>query len=296
MRSDLDPLPARVRLDLRRVLEVLFAEFDEALKGKLAPERKKGRILKVILYGSFARGEGVIDRVSGYVSDYDLLVVVNNDEFADFEYWQGAEDRFVQRALSAPLRPVPSLIVHSLHDVNEKLAHGRYFFMDILREGIALYEKSGHPFVKPQPLTPEAAREEAKGYFDYWFPLASQRFELAQEAISRGYLRDAAFDLHQSVERLYHCVLLVMTLHTPASHNIKHLRGLCEDLDRRLIAAWPRDTRLAQRHFEKLKRAYVDARHSPHYEITLEELAWLGERIAVLQNIVREICEERLKS
>lgn len=58
--------------------------------------------------------------------------------------------------------------------------------------------------------------------------------------------------------------------------------------------AWPRGTKFEQRCFELLRRAYVDARYSPHYKITAEELAWLGEHVAVLQGLAREVCEERL--
>ena len=37
--------------ELQRVVESLFSEFEDALKGKDAPHRKRGRILKVILFG-----------------------------------------------------------------------------------------------------------------------------------------------------------------------------------------------------------------------------------------------------
>jgi hypothetical protein len=38
---------------------------------------------------------------------------------------------------------------------------------------------------------------------------------------------------------------------------------------------------------------YVNARYSPHYKITAEELTWVGERVAVLRDLVRAVCEER---
>ena len=41
--------------------------------------------------------------------------------------------------------------------------------------------------------------------------------------------------------------------------------------------------------------ARVDARYSPHCKITAEELAWLNERIAILQGLVRTVSEERLR-
>jgi len=35
-----------------------------------------GKLLKIILFGSYARGDWVDDSVGRYLSDYDLLVVV----------------------------------------------------------------------------------------------------------------------------------------------------------------------------------------------------------------------------
>lgn len=86
----------------------------------------------------------------------------------------------------------------------------------------------------------------------------------------------------------------MLTLYSPKSHKLNFLRSQAESHDQRLIAAWPRDTRFGQRCFELMRRAYVEARYSPHYKITPEELEWIGERIEVLQSLVREICEERL--
>ena len=49
-----------------------------------------------------------------------------------------------------------------------------------------------------------------------------------------GWRKDAAFAIHQAVERAYICVLLVHTLYFPRSHNIKFLRSLAEDVEKRL--------------------------------------------------------------
>jgi len=57
---------------------------------------------------------------------------------------------------------------------------------------------------------------------------------------------------------------------------------------------WPRESRFEQRSWELLRRAYVDARYSPHYKISSEELAWLGERIEALQKAVEAACREQL--
>ncbi len=128
-------------------------EFEAAQKGKLSPKRKGGRILKVILYGSQARAKRCAIRREATSRDYDLFVVVDNEAFVDSEYWEGVNERFLQRGVVNPMRHPFHFIVHSLADVNDQLARGRYFFMDILSEGVVLYETDGHPFVDPQPLS-----------------------------------------------------------------------------------------------------------------------------------------------
>ena len=55
-------------------------EFEKALVGGTQPRRRNGKILKVILFGSFGRGDWVEDRSSGYKSDWDLLIIVNHEK------------------------------------------------------------------------------------------------------------------------------------------------------------------------------------------------------------------------
>lgn len=296
MRSDLDHLPDKKRRDLDRVVEILFAGFEEATALATQKWKKQGRILKVILYGSYARGDWVDDPVGGYQSDYDILVVVNDERLTDpAEYWAATDDRFVREVTIAKRISAPvTFIVHSLADVNDQLTHGRPFFIDAIEQGIVLYEAEGHPFVAPKPLTEEAARAEAKKHFDQWFSSADAFAASAHFLVQRGNLNEAAFNYHQATERLYHCVLLTLTLYSPKSHKLNFLRSQAEPLVPDLTAVWPRDTKFAQRCFELLRQAYVNARYSPHYKITPPELEWLSERVELLQTLVKEACEKRL--
>ena len=183
MRDGLDHLPAVKRRELERVARVLFDEFEDAVKTKLSDKRKGGRILKLILFGSYARGDWVEDRASGYISDYDLLVVVNSETFTDLQtWWAVADDHLVReltvtRHLSTPV----NFIVHSLMDVNDQLARGRPFFADIARDGIALYEAPGQGLAVPRQLDAQERHAEALRHRDHWFPLAAHALKLAQE-------------------------------------------------------------------------------------------------------------------
>jgi HEPN domain-containing protein len=134
----------------------------------------------------------------------------------------------------------------------------------------------------------------AREYFDRWLPSVDAFTRGAGYAQRDGDLNKAAFDFHQAAERLYICFLLVRTLYFPRSHNIKFLRSLAEDKEPRLVEAWPRASRQDRARFERLKRAYVEARYSPQFTITPEELDWIGERIVALQDLVRAICQEQL--
>lgn len=296
MRTDVDHLPSAKRRDLERVVRILFAEFEDATRLATQKWKKQGRILKIILFGSYARGDWVEDIKGGYFSDYDILVIVNDERLTDtLDYWAKADDHLMRevtiaKAISAPV----NFIVHSLADVNEQLQHGRPFFVDIVRDGIALYELEGYPLDTPILLSSEAQRAEAEKNFGQWFESAGQFLGTAKYALSQGWNNKAAFDLHQASERFYHCLLLVLTLYSPKSHKLNFLRSQAESHDHRLIAVWPRDTKFGQRCFELLRQAYVNARYSPHYRITAAELEWISERVAVLQALVRTICEERL--
>jgi predicted nucleotidyltransferase/HEPN domain-containing protein len=298
MKTDLDHLPPQKQRELERVLQILFEEFEERLALSTQAWKRKGRILKVILYGSYARGSWVDEphTAKGYQSDYDLLVIVNDKRLTDrVEYWSKLDDRLIREiSLTKTLRTPVNFIVHSLDEVNEGLAQGRYFFMDIARDGIALYQSDGTDLPEPSPKSPHEALEMAREYYEEWFPSANEFLDDFRSNLDRGRCKKAAFELHQATERFYHCVLLVCTFYTPHVHNLAFLRTQAERIDPRLIDAWPREDRKQRAMFEKLKEAYVKARYSKHYRISEEELAWLGERVEALSAIAELICSERI--
>ena len=300
MQTSIDHLPPAKQRELERVLAILFEAFEEARAISTQDWKKKGRILKVILYGSYARG-GWVDEphtAKGYQSDFDLLIIVNHEKLTDrVEFWSAAEDQLNRElAITKTLRTPVNFIVHSLREVNDGLAHGRYFFMDVARDGIALYQSDDSELHQPKPKTPAQALAMAREYFDEWMPSAAQFLIQGKEAAERGWSNKAAFELHQATERLYHCVLLVCTFYTPHVHNLGFLRTQAERIDRRLVDAWPRETRSDRARFEKLKEAYVKARYSKHYRISADELAWLGARVEELGRVVQVICEERIEA
>lgn len=294
MRFDVDHLPSIQQGELDRVKQLLMGEFAEATARANQPWKKNGRILKVILFGSYARDDWVDEPENGYQSDYDLLVIVSHPDLTDIaDYWYVAEDKILRDTAIA--RPV-NIIVHTLQEVNQALSRGEYFWVDIARDGIVLYELPGSALAMPQPLTAADAYEMASTYFQDWLAKVDSGIKLAAFALQEGELKDAAFLLHQATERAYICFLLVRTLYFPRSHNIKFLRSLAEDSEPRLIEAWPRATRIDRRRFELLKRAYVEARYSASYEIGNDDLDALSRSVRALRDIVETVSRERLET
>ena len=294
MKRPLRKLPLAKRRELDAAVAIIEDGFAKAISTRRADRLKNGRILKIILFGSYARGDWVHDPVGRYFSDFDILVVVDHEDLTDFEFWEDVEKRLLAELSAGSLRTPVSLIVHSLGDVNWKLEHGRGFFIDILRDGVVLKDTPGVTFSEPQPLPPSTALQEASDYFEEWAEGEAGFARLAAYAAQNGDFKHAAFLLHQVTETLYQGLLLVLTLYSPKSHNLIRLRNMTEPLEPRLREVWPHETKFQKRCFELLRAAYVKARYSRHYRITEEELAWLTERIELLRQIVREACEARL--
>ena len=294
MKSDIDHLPSTQRSELDRVKHVLMSEFAEATLRASQPWKKNGHILKIILFGSYARNDWVDEPDNGYQSDYDLLIIVSHADLTDIaDYWYVAEDKILRDGAIA--RPV-NIIVHTLQEVNQALSRGEYFWVDIARDGIGLYELPGSALAMPQPLTAADAYEMANAYFTDWLSKIDTALAGAVFYFGKGHHKDAAFTLHQATERVYICFLLVRTLYFPRSHNIKFLRSLAEDSEPRLIEAWPRETRVDRRRFELLKRAYVEARYSTSYEISSEDLDALSQSVRNLRDIVEAVSRERIET
>lgn len=300
MRSDLDYLPERQKRELERVSSILLAGFEAARNGGgggTQTWRRGGQIYKIILFGSYARTDWVDEPENGYLSDFDLLVVVNHEKLTNIaDYWWNSEDQILR---DPDIGRTVNLIVQDLHAVNAALRRGEYFWTEIVREGVALYEVPGHPFAAPQPMTPADASATAERYFnsksvdlDLW--LRDAQSHISEQSDGPHIRKRAAFELHQAVETAYACFLLVHTFYFPRSHNIKFLRSLAEDVNTDLVEAWSREHRRDRRRFELLKRAYVEARYGDQYDVSAEDLDWLMQRTRHLRDLTIRLCQTRI--
>ncbi|MBJ7537468.1 HEPN domain-containing protein [Marinomonas transparens] len=299
MRTNFDHLTLRQQLSVPIISKVLLDEMDTYLLGKTS-KKKHFRILKIVLFGSQAKGTQVYDPANGYVSDYDVLVIVNQEELVEeFDIWNKAEEK-IERRIGRPL----GLIVHSIHDINQRLHEGQYFFKDIREEGIEIYACDTRELPRPGNLTLDEQKTIAQKHYNQWFESADGFLEIfwmmiEKDLSKKKYINLAAFNLHQAAERFYSCTLLVTTNYLPKTHNIELLRSYCIRQDPRFIEQFSLDgvaqtQRFQKRSFQRLKRAYVDSRYSEHYEITEEELNWLAGEVEKLKDFTDTLCQSRI--
>ena len=282
-------------LSYPRAMKTTLDHLPESKQRKLAALanliRAEAEVEMIILFGSFARGDAVEDPIGGYFSDFDVLVIVKTPAMVDkLELWSKIEDR--ARRITNPTSL--SLLVHDIKDVNEQLEKGFYFFSDIKKEGILIYDSAKFHLADPKERTPAERKAHAQMWFDQWFKSASGFYRQHEHALDDAEWNIAAFDLHQATERLYHCSLLVLTAYKPKSHNLEDLGKRAGDLDPALRNVFPRATPEEDRLFKLLKHAYIDARYDPKYAVTHEELTAIAVHVRELRSRVEVVCRERI--
>ncbi len=299
MKQSLDHLPELNRRQIHLVANTIRNEVDESVKQR-AGKKTPFKIHKIILFGSYARQPDeqgrtpwVNDPQNGYISDYDILVIVNHRDFVeDHRLWFLLDDK-IQRLI--PDIPV-GVLVHTLAEVNDWLNQGLYFFKDIREQGIELFSDSTRELARPGNLTDEEKRSISQKHFDIWFKKAQDNILVYDFVYQNPELDEAkaAFELHQATESLLSCTLLTCTNYLPKLHDPINLKSFCVQQDKRFADLFPMDTKFHRRSFQRLKRAYVEGRYSDHYEITKEELSYLAGEVEKLKVLVEKVCLAKL--
>jgi HEPN domain-containing protein/predicted nucleotidyltransferase len=281
MKSSLDHLPKEKQDLIRFIVNVIVEKID--------PE-------KVILYGSYATGKWVEDEYyeeghqMDYKSDYDFLIITKSgDRRSDYEVQEVIERR-------SGLNEHVSAITHDIDYINGKLSDGQYFFSDIEKEGILLYDAGNIPLSEKRNLTTNEKRISAQNDFDLWFNSANEFLIDAIHGFERDNFKKAAFELHQAAERFYNTTILVFRGYKPKTHNLEKLQRYAKHFSKELANVFPRKSVEEKHLFDLLKKGYIEARYDKKYEITKLETEYLIDRVKKMQVITEKICKEKISS
>jgi uncharacterized protein len=281
MRTDILHLPKEKQRELELIAKTL---------------RDKQGVEMVILYGSYARGDWKEEkdltnkRWSGHPSDYDILVITREPTDASYE----REIRNTLHALNLSARPNP--IVHDIEDINSQLGEGRYFFLDIKREGRMLYNTEEFGLAEPRELTPEEKQTLAQADFDYWYLRAKDFYEIYETCYEREKLHLAIFNLNQATESAYKAILLVFTSYCPHEHMLAILGDEAAEFGPVFRDIFPDDTKEEKEYFDLLDRAYIGARYQKDFIVYWGDVEYLAPRVKQLLEVTEKVCTEEITS
>jgi len=253
----------------------------------------------IILFGSYARGSWVEDVYTKghityeYISDFDILAIVESNKIANStNLWRKLDRSINTLHLLTPVTIIP----HDINFVNRKLKQGQYFFTDIKKEGITLYDSGNFKLARRRKLDAAERAELAKKDFKQWTKSAKSFYRNYEFSFNGRDYKVAAFLLHQATEAFYGALLLVFTNYKPKSHDLEKLSRLSANHDKSFFDVFPQGTKQEKDCFNLLNRAYVEARYDPDYKITRKQLEYLAKRVKKLQRLTRRICQTKIES
>ena len=166
---------------------------------------RKGKIAMIILFGSYARGDFVSDEYTEggityyYQSDIDLLIVLRKEDNGrgfTLRMEDQIERRLEYKGIEDPLKmdePLVSLVIETIGIVNRELSKGQYFYSDIKREGVLLYDNKEFELAEIGKLEGKERGKVAKKDFDYWYSSGMEFLVDSNNAFKRGNTKFSAF-------------------------------------------------------------------------------------------------------
>jgi len=253
----------------------------------------------IILYGSYARNSYVEydERVefgipTSYMSDYDILVVTHDTKPSKaIDQLDTIEDKYHK---ASEYRPPVQLIHEDLDQLNILLSEGRYFYTDIKREGVLLYNSGNFKLARRRKLKFDEIKQQAEEYYKDKFGRAQSFLRSSKHDYNDLDYRMAAFHLHQVCENLFIATRLVFTLQSKKQHNLAKLLGSVRKHSLGFGKLFPLHDKEEKRLFELLKAAYVEARYNPKFVVTKEDVEVLMNKAQQLFNLVERICKEQI--
>lgn len=287
MKKSLNYLPAEKRRDLRQLVGIIRDEVKD--------------VVMVILYGSYARGTYVdYDQRIEYgvktyfMSDYDILIVTEKrmgvNEHA--VYAKILRRFFENKAWE--IHTHPQFINESIAELNKALDKSRYFYTDIKKDGVMLYDSGKYKLARRRKLDYAEIAEIAREYYEDKFPWASEFFALGKLAVDKGNYKMASFQFHQAAENYLRTIPMVFILYGYKEHDLAFLMNECKKHTLEIYRAFPQDTDEERRLFKLLQDAYVQARYNKNFLVTRADIDALIPRIELLRDITQKVCKEQV--
>ena len=289
MKHSIDFLPQYIQRELQELVGLIREEVKD--------------VVMVILYGSYAKntyarhdvhkdyGGGLIE----FNSDYDLFVVTKRRlGRSEGTVETHIRDKFAAGKQEREITKI-QIVSESISKLNNALSEGRYFYADVINEGVMLYDTGEYALATPRALNFAEIKEMAAEYYEEKLLDATRHFQHFELDYSHPDYKFCAFDLHQVAECLIKAVPLVYVLYGHKEHDLKFLlrKSKCHTLE--LVKVFSLNTEEEKRLFDLLRRAYLEARYNKKkFIVTKADIDALLPKIEQLRDAVERVCKERL--
>lgn len=290
MKRSIKRLPKRTQEELAVLQELILSYL--------------ANVRMIILYGSYARGEHVIwdesydDRGihTYYQSDLDILVICDTSNATKAENHARTliipkyNDRMEGKRHPAP----PQIIVENTTTINRAIRRKHYFFYEIIKDGILFYDDGTFKLGKPEKLSYREIKQYAEEEYAGCFDMAEGFLKHGKMTREDKEYKLGSFLLHQACERYYKTYMLVHSGSRPKPHKLEVLGAMAKSCSRGFANVFPVNTPEDKEAFDKLCRAYIEARYNRLFTVSKEQYEYMLARTEVLREVTIRECAARI--
>ena len=288
MKKSIAFLPKKNREDLKYLVELILDKIPVCEM--------------IILYGSYARGTYVsydereeFGIPTSFKSDYDILVINSAWSYDKIENKLASVRNIYDKRGDHRYR-VPVQFIHdSIKKVNEDLKYSRYFYTELKRDGIMLYNRGKNKLARRKPLKFGEIKKQGEEYFGEKYAKARLFMEQAVFMYDKEEYVMSSFNLHQACENLFNAIMLTITLKNDKEHNLEELFKASRGYAPELIRVFPVGNEEEERLFKILVCSYIEARYNPEFKVSREDVEDLMVKVEKFEEVTKQVCERRIK-
>ena len=288
MKKSIAFLPKKNREDLKYLVELILDKIPVCEM--------------IILYGSYARGTYVsydereeFGIPTSFKSDYDILVINSAWSYDKIENKLASVRNIYDKRGDHRYR-VPVQFIHdSIKKVNEDLKYSRYFYTELKRDGIMLYNRGKNKLARRKPLKFGEIKKHGEEYFGEKYAKARLFMEQAVFMYDKEEYVMSSFNLHQACENLFNAIMLTFTLKNDKEHNLEELFKASRGYAPELIRVFPVGNEEEERLFKILVCSYIEARYNPEFKVSREDVEDLMVKVEKFEEVTKQVCERRIK-
>ena len=289
MKTNIKILENSKQQEINKVLKIILEIWKEYIKPEM-----------VILFGDYIKWDNTInnlvkewDQIVEYKTVIQILIITKKPtQEKNMRLSREITSKIkCNRSITSPV----NIIIEDIYSFNQWIKESRYFYLDILNEGILLHDSEKYKIRDTKKLNQTEIKQIQKEDFEAWFSIASEFYIDYINAFERKSYKMAIFYLHQATELFITCYLLVKTWYKPKTHDIEILYSKLKEQTKFLNHWFDLEKQNDINCFEILRWAYIDSRYKKGYEVKLKDLLFLANKVIELRDKIKNLCNKEIK-